>query len=67
LQLIPKIREKRMEAHLTQVQLAQKLNISKSHLSLIESGKHYPAIPLVFRIAKACSCKVDDLYAISEE
>jgi putative transcriptional regulator len=62
LQLIPKIRERRMEAHLTQTELAKIIGISKSHLSLIENGKQYPLMPLAFSIAQACSCRVDDLY-----
>lgn len=53
-----------MEAHLTQLELANNIGISSSHLSLIESGKHLPSPLLIWRIAKVCNCSVDTLYEL---
>lgn len=55
-----------MEAHMTQIELATKLGIKNSHLSEIESGKHYPSVPLLFQIAKLCNCSTDDLYKVMD-
>lgn len=62
--LKPYIKEKRMEAHLKQIELAAKLGISKQHLNKIEKGNSYPGAELLFLIAYHCSCKVDDLYIV---
>lgn len=64
MELKPYIKEKRMEAHLTQKQLAEKIGMSKTHLSRLESGAHYPTTTILFQIANICGCKVDDLYKI---
>lgn len=62
MQLVPMIRERRMEAHLSQTKLANLLKITKSRMSLIENGKHFPLPYTLWKIAHACGCKVDDLY-----
>lgn len=62
--LKPNIRNKRMDAHFTQTELASLINIHKSHLSEIEKGKHFPSPLLIWQIAKVCNCKVDDLYSL---
>lgn len=64
--LKPMIRERRMEKHMTQTELAEKLGISKSHMSLIEGGKHYPSPVMLWNIAKFCNCKVDELYTFTD-
>ena len=66
MKLMPKIREKRMEAHLTQTQLAQSIGMNRSQLSLIENGKHYPLPIALWQFSRACNCKVDDLYEFVE-
>ena len=65
MELIPRIKEMRMEAHMNQMQLAKKINMSKSQLSEIERGKNYPSAPTLWKIAKGIGCLVDDLYEVS--
>lgn len=62
IKLTPRIRERRMEAHLTQIELAKKIKISKSQLSSIENGRHIPGANILWQIAIGIGCKVDDLY-----
>lgn len=64
--LVPRIRERRMEAHMTQKDLAEKTEINISQLSKIENGKNFPLPPLLWRIARGIGCTVDELYEVSE-
>lgn len=66
MKLIPQIKERRMEAHMTQRELAKLSGISESRLSLMENGKQYPLPETLWRIAKCIGCKVDDLYHEAE-
>lgn len=62
--LVPRIRERRMEAHMTQIELAKKLNMPKSQLSKFERGHNKPGPEILWAIAIAIGCKVDDLYEV---
>lgn len=62
MKLKPRIKERRMEAHMTQTELARKISMSVSQLSQIENGHNYPLPETLWRIAKGIGCKVDDLY-----
>lgn len=63
------IRERRMEKHLTQVQLAAKLRtkdgkpLPQSYLSSLEKGKDMPSLELAFQLADVLKCKIEDLYS----
>lgn len=54
------IRKVRKEVGLTQEQLAESANISRSHLAEIESGKYSPTMKTMEAIAKACKKPVKD-------
>lgn len=60
--LKPNIREKRMEKHMTQIELAKKIKMPKSELSSFERGRHFPGPEKLWLIAYGIGCKVDDLY-----
>ena len=54
--------KKRREAGLTQSELAEKINVSQSTVSMWETKK---ANPMVFKlpvIAKVLGCSIDDLF-----
>lgn len=53
-----------MEKHMTQQDLANKINMSKSQLSQIENGHNFPLPITLWKIAKGIGCRVDDLYEI---
>lgn len=66
MELMPKIKERRMENHLSQKDLCNILDMSQSQLSSLENGKYQPSLKSAFRIAKELHCKVDDLFEVVE-
>ncbi|MFT9495872.1 helix-turn-helix domain-containing protein [Anaerosolibacter sp.] len=65
IKLVPRIRERRMEKHLSQTELCEIIGMSKSQLSRIENGKTRPTPEVLWRIAKGIGCNVDELYEVS--
>lgn len=56
-----KIKEFRLDAGLTQEQLAKKMNVDQSCVSLWEREKTSPTKKLHKKLAKVLGCTVDDL------
>jgi len=56
-----RLKERRIAAGLTQIELAKLAGTTHSNISLIESGKRYPCVLIAKAIADALGCKVDDL------
>lgn len=54
-------RELRKEKGLTQVELAEKLDVSQNTISNWETGVSKPDIPMVDRIAKVFDCDVSEV------
>ncbi|MCS1352425.1 helix-turn-helix transcriptional regulator [Mechercharimyces sp. CAU 1602] len=52
---------------MTQVLIAEKLEVSKQQVSLWVTGKSYPRCEKLFELAHLLQCKVDDLYEFTEE
>jgi putative transcriptional regulator len=48
--------------NLSQEKLARAININRSHINLIISGKRNPSLLTAFKIAKFFNLKVDDLF-----
>lgn len=57
-----KIKEFRSEAHVSQEELAKRANISRPHLSNIETGEAQPTVDVAIRIAEALGKKVGDVF-----
>lgn len=55
------IKELRTRANMTQVQLAKKMNVDQSTVSLWETGKTFPVRKLHKKLAKVLGCTVDEL------
>ena len=53
------LRETRKEAHMTQSELAAKLNVTKSYLSRIENGFINPSVTVFYRIVEALGMRVE--------
>jgi transcriptional regulator with XRE-family HTH domain len=60
-QLARTIQKLRKAQHLTQEELAERLNVSQSWLARIETGREVPSLKRLQRIARALAVKVKDL------
>ena len=56
-----RIRHSRIEAKLTQQELADRADIPQSHISRLENGKHSPSFATLEKIAAALNRPVSDL------
>nr|WP_286674246.1 MULTISPECIES: helix-turn-helix transcriptional regulator [unclassified Clostridium] len=51
-----------MKKNLTQEQLAEKIDVTRQTIGLIEKGKYNPSISLCIKIAKVLDKTLDDLF-----
>ena len=61
--LLPRLlREMREAVGLTQAELAAKVGVHRSYISMLESGvRHHPSDAVLYRIAKVCGIPYDEL------
>lgn len=52
----------REQKQLTQKELADKLNVSRSWLEKVENGKVEPSLKLALRIAAVLGCSIEDIF-----
>ncbi|SHK49006.1 putative transcriptional regulator [Clostridium cavendishii DSM 21758] len=57
-----KMKLARVEADLSQEQLAQIIGVARQTISLIEAGKYNPSLNLCISICKALNKTLDDLF-----
>lgn len=62
-----KIKLARMELKLTQAELANKINVTRQTIGLIEKGQYNPSLQLCIAIAKALGKTLDELFWEGEE
>lgn len=55
-----KVKEKRTEADVTQVTLAEMVGVAPSMICQIERGTKIPTVPLAKQIADALGCNIQD-------
>ena len=55
------IQHRRINAGLTQEQLAEAIGMRRNNLSTIENGKWIPGIKICARIANAIGCTIDEV------
>ncbi len=55
------LREFRLRAELSQDKLADRMDVSTSYISMLESGKRYPSIEMLIRIATALEAVPGDM------
>ncbi len=60
--LTPTIRERRMEAHMTQTELAEKAELDQTQLSRYENGKNLPGLEVLMKLEEVLNCTLKDLY-----
>jgi transcriptional regulator with XRE-family HTH domain len=57
------LKELRTEKKLSQEKLAEKSDLHKNYISLLETGQRQPTITTVFSLAKALGIKPEELIA----
>lgn len=60
--LAANIKAERNRKNLSQFELAEKINVSESTISLIERGLQTPSVFLVFDIAKLLEIDINELF-----
>ncbi len=58
-----KVQKLRKGLGYTQEGLAEKINISRTHMGHIEQGRKSPSIKIMDKLAKALKVKVSDLFS----
>ncbi|MET1249956.1 helix-turn-helix transcriptional regulator [Sporolactobacillus sp. STCC-11] len=61
------VKNARIEAGLTQLQLAENTGVTRQTISLIEKGKYNPTLKLCLAICYAVGKSLDELFWIDEE
>ena len=57
-----RVRELRESRNLSQAEFGEKIGVSRQTVYAIEIGKYDPSLPLAFRIAKAFSRRIEDVF-----
>lgn len=62
-----KIKMMRMQKSITQTDLAEAMEISKAHLSNIETGKTVVTLENLFKVQKILNCRMRDFFEEKQE
>lgn len=62
-----KVRLARVEMDYTQLQLAEKIGVTRQTISLIEKGKYNPTLKLCLKLCYAMDKKLDDVFWMDKE
>ena len=65
--LAQRLKELRSEYDMTQVQLAEKLGVSKGTVAMWETGKRKPSFDALEQMSKLFHCRVDYILGISDD
>ena len=61
------IKEMRVKHHLTQDDLAERLEVSRQTIISLEKERYNPSITLAFKIARLFRCQIEDIFIYEEE
>ncbi|WP_149240244.1 helix-turn-helix transcriptional regulator [Dyadobacter sp. 32] len=61
-----RIRIERAILHITQAELADRLQVSRQTINAIEAGKYSPTLALGMKIARVFDMPVNDLFELEE-
>ena len=67
IQIGNKVRLARIEADLTQQELAEQVSVTRQTIGLIESDKYNPTIKLCLMLAHVLGKRLDELFWIAEQ
>lgn len=65
--LINRISDLRKEQHLTQQELAEKLDVTRQTIISLENGRYNPTLLLAFKIAAFFGRSIEDIFLYEEE
>ncbi|MEO3727934.1 helix-turn-helix transcriptional regulator [Pseudomonas syringae] len=57
-----RLKELRAERQWSQVDLAERLNVSRQTINAIENERYDPSLPLAFQIARAFEMPIEDIF-----
>lgn len=58
------VEKERLKAGFTQVELAEKVGVTRQTIIAIEKGDYTPSVALALRLAKVFKTPVEDLFAL---
>jgi putative transcriptional regulator len=58
------VERERQQAGLTQIELADKVGVTRQTIIAIEKGDYTPSVALALRLAKVFKISVEDLFAL---
>jgi transcriptional regulator with XRE-family HTH domain len=61
------IRELRKESQISQEKLAERSNLDRSFISLLECGRKQPSLITIFQLAKAFNIPASKILSLTEE
>ena len=62
-----KLKMARLENDMNQAQLAERVDVTRQTISLIERGDYSPSVTLALKLAKICEVKVEDIFQYEED
>ena len=62
-----RVRELRVQAGLTQEEIADRVGVSRQTIISIESGRYNPSILLAHKLARLFSESIEDLFLLDEQ
>ena len=60
------VKEERTKKELTQIKLAEMVNVSRQTIISIETGRYTPSVLLAIKLANVLSKKVETLFEVEE-
>ncbi len=57
------VQSKRLASRLTQIELAEKVGVTRQTIISIEKGNYVPSVALALRLATVFSCSVEELFS----
>lgn len=64
--ILNKVKEKRLEKNLTQLELANLVGVTPKYIGFIENGERNPSLQVAQKIASALGYGIDDIFLHSK-
>ncbi|HAJ9305198.1 TPA: helix-turn-helix transcriptional regulator [Listeria monocytogenes] len=61
-----KVKEKRLNMNLTQVELSEKVGVTSRTIISLEKGHYRPSIMLAYRLASIFDTNIEELFCLKE-